>query len=127
MFKNVRHLGHVLDLDLEDYDEYVKFQDILDVIDLDNKTNVYDTQDKFEMKVIALMNALFNFWLLIGGIWNIRFRLNVKIFWSDVNGDVSIRIAWKYSSIEKRVMDIAVLSIMCANLTFCRKTSEWFL
>lgn len=44
-FKNIRYLGRLYDLGIEDYDEYVKFQDVLDEIDFNNVTKVYDSQE----------------------------------------------------------------------------------
>lgn len=52
LFDHVKYLGHLLDFDLEFYDEYVKFQDVLDAIDPDNVTKVYDSQNVFEFKVM---------------------------------------------------------------------------
>lgn len=40
-----------MDFDLEFFDEYVKFQDVLDEIDANNVTKVYDSQNVFEFKI----------------------------------------------------------------------------
>lgn len=51
LFENVRHFGYLLDYNTEKYDEYMKFQDLLDIIDVNNQTGLFDPQDKFEFKV----------------------------------------------------------------------------
>lgn len=55
-FKNIRYLGRLFDLGIEDYDEYVKFQDVLDEIDFNNVTKVYDSQET----VIRARSAIFS-------------------------------------------------------------------
>lgn len=49
LFRNIRYLGHVVHFDIDYFDEYSIFQDLLDSIDADN--DIYDTQEKFEFKV----------------------------------------------------------------------------
>lgn len=49
-FERIRYLGYVFEYEIEMYDEYIKFQDVLDVVDQSN-ISMYDTQDKFEFKV----------------------------------------------------------------------------
>lgn len=51
LFKNIQNLGYVFDFNTELYDQYIIFQDLLDIIDVNNQTRLYDTQDKFEFKV----------------------------------------------------------------------------
>lgn len=53
LFRNIRFLGHVFDFNSEYFDQYIEFQDLLDIIDVNNVTHLYDTQDKFEFKVIC--------------------------------------------------------------------------
>lgn len=52
LFKNIQYLGHALDHDTVDYDKYIIFQDLLDSIDVNNETLLFDTQDKYEFKVV---------------------------------------------------------------------------
>lgn len=55
LFEKIRYLGHVFDYDIEFYEDYIHFQDLLDVIDQSN-ISMYDTQDKFEFKVRQKQN-----------------------------------------------------------------------
>lgn len=55
-FERIRYLGYVFEYEIELYDEYIKFQDVLDVVDQSN-ISMYDTQDKFEFKV-GSMNSM---------------------------------------------------------------------
>lgn len=51
LFKNIRYLGHVFDFDTTSFDNYIIFQDLLDIIDVNNETKLFDTQEKFEFRV----------------------------------------------------------------------------
>lgn len=51
LFQNVGYLGHHLRFDTNEYDKYIIFQDLLDKIDVNNVTQTFDPQDKFEFKV----------------------------------------------------------------------------
>lgn len=43
----------MFEYEIELYDEYIKLQDVLDVVDQSN-ISMYDTQDKFEFKVSSV-------------------------------------------------------------------------
>lgn len=55
-FERIPFLGYLFEYEVELYDEYIKFQDVLDVVDQSN-ISMYDTQDKFEFKVSSQQNV----------------------------------------------------------------------
>lgn len=56
LFKNIQYLGHVFDFSTDFFDQYIILQDLLDIIDVNNASGLYDTQDKFEFKVIVTIS-----------------------------------------------------------------------
>lgn len=62
-FERIPFLGYLFEYEVELYDEYIKFQDVLDVVDQSN-ISMYDTQDKFEFKVSSQQNVnIFSVWM----------------------------------------------------------------
>lgn len=113
LFKNIRFLGHIFHFDIDLFENYRIFQDLLDSIDVNNKTQIYNTQEKFEYKV-NLWNYLIDLTHFTRKIIN-RFHRNVRICWLNVDGVSNKRNAWIYLSFVKHVMDIVVYSIMYVN------------
>lgn len=58
LFENIRFLGHVFDFNTEHYDQYMEIQTLLDILDVNNTTNLFDTQDKFEFMVGNISTAI---------------------------------------------------------------------
>jgi hypothetical protein len=49
LVKLIRYFGRLYDADLEGIDEYGSFQDILDTVDSNKTTGVFNTKDKLEL------------------------------------------------------------------------------
>lgn len=106
-------MGHVFEFDMDLYEEYIAFQDVLDTIDPSNQS-LYDTQDKFEFKVNSevWINIIYSKCVHKTCDIHLRLHRNVKIYLFDVNGDILMLIVWKYSIFEKHVMVIVAYSTM---------------
>lgn len=129
LFKNIRYLGHVFDFDLRSFDNYIIFQDLLDIIDVNNETNLFDTQEKFEFRVSCDLYIVHYTWiwkwsnlkricLKISYTLNpniISWHRNVKTYLCDADlASLKLNV-WNYLNFAKLGMDIAAFSIMCAN------------
>lgn len=51
----------MFDFDLRSFDAYIIFQDLLDIIDVNNETKLFDTQEKFEFGVSCDLHIVHEF------------------------------------------------------------------
>ncbi|KAG5683718.1 hypothetical protein PVAND_012983 [Polypedilum vanderplanki] len=49
LIKMIQYMGRLYDSEIEDFDDFTKFQEILDTIDTDKKTGIFDSQAKLAM------------------------------------------------------------------------------